>query len=229
MRVAYPARTARSSSAPETTCQDDRVSRQVRIALGVFLVVLGIFATVAGLAIVVLVGPDGSIGIRPTRLLSSGYAVTLPQLNVPRLPGDERLRLDVSLQPSGAPTFIGVGPTASVDTYLEHVSVDVIEQIDWPGAARTVATPGNAEPSRPRAQSFWVVSDEGDAPSLRWEAQPGDWTLVVMNEDGSRSVDVSIVGALTLPALGPIGFVMLAVAVVILGVGIWFTVRAAGR
>jgi hypothetical protein len=203
------------------------VSRQVRIAIGVVLVVLGLFATVAGGAIVVLVGPDGSIGIPPTRLLSSGYAVTLPQLNVPRLPGDERLRLDVSLQPSDAPAFIGIGPTAAVDVYLRRVPIDVIAQIDWPGAARTTPTTGRAKPSRPDRQPFWITSAQGDAPSLRWDAEPGDWTLVVMRADAERSVEVTAVGALTLPALGPLGFIVLAVAVLILGLGIWLTIRAA--
>ena len=35
-----------------------------RIAIGVALVVLGLFATVAGVALVVLVGADGSVGSR---------------------------------------------------------------------------------------------------------------------------------------------------------------------
>ena len=92
--------------------------RRVRIVLGIAFVVLA-----------------PSIGIAPTRLLSSGYAVTLPQLNVPELPGDERLRLDVTVQPSDTPVFVGVGPTPAVDAYLRGAPIDVIEQIDWPGAA----------------------------------------------------------------------------------------------
>lgn len=199
--------------------------RQVRIGIGVLLVILGLFATVAGLAIVLLVGPDGSVGIPPTRLLSSGYAVTLPQLNVPRLPGDERLRLDVTVQPSDTPLFVGVGPTRTVDAFLDRVPIDVIEQIDWPGAARTVPVDGNARPARPGAQPFWVVTDRGDAPAVHWEAVPGDWTLVVMNEDARRSVDVTVLGSVTLPALGPIGFVLLAIALAMLGGGIWLAVR----
>jgi hypothetical protein len=47
-----------------------------------------------------------------------------------------------------------------------------------------------------------------------------------MNEDAARSVDVTTVGSVTLPALGPIGFAVLAIAVVILASGIWVTVRA---
>ncbi len=203
--------------------------RRVRIVLGIALVVLGLFATVAGLAIVLLVGPDGSIGIAPKRLLSSGYAVTLPQLNVPELPGDERLRLDVTVQPSDSPVFVGVGPTPAVDAYLRGAPIDVIEQIDWPGAARTEAVEGTSAPPRPDAQSFWVVADHGDAPALQWQAVPGDWTLFVMNEDSRRSVDATVVGSVTLPALGPIGFVVLAIALLILGGGVWFTVRAVRR
>jgi hypothetical protein len=202
------------------------VRRQMRIVIGIALVLVGLFATVAGLAIVLLVGPDGSVGIPPTRLLSSGYAVTLPQLNVPRLPGDQRLRLDVALQPSDTPLFIGVGPSSAVDGFLQEVPIDVIEQIDWPGAARTLPVEGKARPERPGTQPFWVTTDQGDAPSVQWEATPGDWTLVVMNEDADRSVDVTVVGSVTLPALGPIGFILLTIALVILGAGIWFTIRA---
>jgi hypothetical protein len=211
------------------TWQDDPVQRQARMVIGIALVVVGLFATVAGLAIVVLVGPDGSVGIAPTRLLSSGYAVTLPQLNVPRLPGDERLRLDVTLQPGDSPLFLGVGPTPAVDAFLRGAPIDVIEQIDWPGAARTVAVEGTKRPARPATQPFWVVSDHGADPSLHWDAVPGDWTLVVMNDDARRSVDVTVIGSVTLPALGPIGFIVLAIALVILGGGIWLTVRAVRR
>lgn len=208
------------------TWQDGLVRRQARLVIGIALVVVGLFATVAGLAIVVLVGPDGSVGISPTRLLSSGYAVTLPQLNVPKLPGDERLRLDVTVQPGDTPLFVGVGPTPAVDAFLHGAPIDVIEQIDWPGAARTVAVDGTARPPRPEAQPFWVVSDRGAAPSLHWDAVPGDWTLVVMNEDAGRSVDATVVGSVTLPALGPVGFVVLAIALVVLGGGIWLTIRS---
>jgi hypothetical protein len=203
------------------------VRRQVRIVIGIVLLLVGVFSTVAGLAIVLLVGPDGSVGIPPTRLLSSGYAVTLPQLNVPRFPGDQRVRLDVALQASDVRSFIGVGPSDAVDAYLHDVPIDVIEQIDWPGAARTAAVEGDVRPGRPAAQTFWVVTDRGAAPSVRWEATPGDWTLVVMAADAARPVDVTATGSVTLDALGPIGFILLAIAIAILAAGIWVTARAA--
>jgi hypothetical protein len=71
------------------------------------------------------------------------------------------------------------------------------------------------------------VHASGTAPSLHWVAVPGDWTLVVMNADASRSVDVAVAGSVTVPDLGQIGFLVLAIALAILGGGIWLTARAA--
>jgi hypothetical protein len=203
------------------------MGRRVRIAIGVALVVLGLFATVAGVALVVLVGADGSVGLAPTRLVGSGYAITLPQLDVPNLPAGQHVRLDVALQPVDKSMFLGIGPTAAVNAYLDNVPIDVIEQIDQPGAARTSPVEGDAEPAAPDTQPFWAVTATGDAPSLSWTAQPGEWTLVVMTARPSRSVDVTASGSVTLPVLGPLGFVLLAIAVAVLAVGAWIVVRAA--
>ena len=70
------------------------VGRRLRIGIGVALVVLGLFATVGGVALVSLVGADGSIGLAPTRLIGSGYAITLPQVDVPSLPDGQHVRLE---------------------------------------------------------------------------------------------------------------------------------------
>jgi hypothetical protein len=203
------------------------MGRRARLVIGVVGVVVGGFATIAGLGVVLLVGPDGSIGIPATRLLSSGYAVTLPQLDVPRLPAHQELVLDVTVASPGTPTFLGVGPSPAVAAYLRGAPIDVIAQIDWPGAARTTHVDGHRQPSPPGAQPFWAIADEGDAPSLHWVATPGDWTLVVMTAEATQPVDVTAGGSITISALGPLGFVALGVALAILGAGIWITVRAA--
>jgi hypothetical protein len=181
------------------------VGRRVKIAIGVALVVLGVFATVAGAALVVLVGPDGSVGIS-TRLIGDGYAVTLPQLDVPRLPDGQHVTFRIALEPGSTPMFL-----------------------DQPGAARTTSVPGTDAPAPPAAQSFWVITATGAEPSLDWTAQPGAWTLVVMAEQPRRSVNVTASGSVTIPILGPLGFVVLGIALAVLGLGVWITVRAARR
>jgi hypothetical protein len=197
-----------------------------RLVLGIALVLIGLFATVAGVAVVVLVGPDGSVGLRPTRLLSAGVALTLPQLDVPVLPAHQRVDLDVVAEPGDHQLFLGIGPSSEVDAYLRNAPIDVIEQIDWPGAARTEAVEGTATPAPPADQSFWVVHDEGTAPSLHWRAEPGDWTLVVMRTDARTSIDVTLSGEVTIRALGPLGIVLVLLALAVLGLGVWITVRA---
>jgi len=193
----------------------------------VALVVLGVFATVAGVALVVLVGADGSVGISSTQLIGSGYAITLPQLDVPSLPLGQHVTLTVSLQRGDRPLFLGIGPSPDVNAYFRDVPIDVIEQLDQPGAARTSSVTGDAEPAPPESQTFWAISTSGDAPSLSWTAQPGAWTLVVMAAQPHRPVDVTATGSVTLPILGPLGYVVLAIAVAVLGAGAWIIVRAA--
>jgi hypothetical protein len=202
------------------------VGRRVKIAIGVALVVLGVFATVAGAALVVLVGPDGSVGLS-TRLIGDGYAVTLPQLDVPRLPDGQHVRFRIALEPGSTPMFLGIGPTSAVDAYLRGVPIDVVDQLDQPGAARTSSVPGTNAPAPPAVQPFWVVTATGAGPSLDWSAQPGAWTLVVMAAQPQRSVNVTASGSVTIPILGPLGFVVLGIALGVLGLGVWITVRAA--
>jgi hypothetical protein len=202
------------------------VGRRVKVTIGVALVVLGVFATVAGAALVALVGPDGSVGIS-TRLIGDGYAVTLPQLNVPRLPDGQHVTLRIALDPGSTPMFLGIGPTSAVDAYLRGVPIDVIDQLDQPGAAGTSSVHGTDAPAPPGSQPFWIITATGAGPSLDWNAQPGDWTLVVMAAQPQRSVNVMASGSVTIPILGPLGFVVLGIALAVLGLGVWITVRAA--
>jgi hypothetical protein len=202
------------------------VRRRGRLAIGIALVVLGVFATVAGVAIVALVGLDGSVGIAPTRFVGTGVALTLPQVDVPTLPGGRHVTLDVQTGPTDVPLFLGIGRSADVDAYLRGAPIDVIEQIDWPGAARTTPRPGATTPPPPAGASIWVVTAEGTSPSLHWVAEPGDWTLVVMRQDAQPSLDVTLAGRVTVPGLGPVGLAVLLVAGIVLALGVWSTVRA---
>jgi hypothetical protein len=105
----------------------------------------------------------------------------------------------------------------------------VIEQIDWPGAARTTPIEGSATPAPPGRQTFWVASTSGRTPHLRWDATPGDWTLVIMAVEPLSPLDVTVTGSVTIPILGPIGIGVLLVAIALLASGIWVTARAAAR
>ena len=205
------------------------MGKRWRIVLGVALVLAGLCATIAGLAIALLVGTDGSIGLPPTRIVAAGTAITLPQLDVPELPRRASVVLDVALAESERPMFVGVGPSPLVNAYLRNAPIDVIEQIDWPGAARTTPIDGSATPAPPGRQTFWVASTTGRTPHLRWDATPGDWTLVIMAVEPAAPLDVTVTGSVTISILGPIGIGVLVVAIALLASGIWMMVRAAKR
>jgi hypothetical protein len=204
-----------------------RTKGRGRVAGGIVLVIIGLFATVAGLAVVALVGPDGSVRLPPTRFLGAGVALTLPQLDVPRLPMGQKVVLDAEAAPGDVSLFIGIARSADVDAYLAGAPIDVIQQIDWPGAARTESVDGSVTPSPPENQGIWVVTALSRAPSLHWEAAPGDWTLVLMRADAQPSLDVTLAGRVRIAALGPIGIGLLVVALATLIAGIWITASAA--
>lgn len=63
-------------------------------------------------------------------------------------------------------------------------------------------------------QSFWLASDQGVVADLAWDIQPGNWTFVVVSEDGSAPTQVAIEGE-----LGADPFRFAAGTVAMLGVG----------
>lgn len=59
----------------------------------------------------------------------------------------------------------------------------------------------------------------------------GDWTLVVLNADGSRGVVARVEAGATVPALGWVAAVVLGTGLLLLGGGvalIWFAARGPG-
>ena len=47
----------------------------------------------------------------------------------------------------------------------------------------------------PSASDIWVVSDEGASVTVDWDSPEGEWTVVLMNADGSQGVDATITAA----------------------------------
>ena len=100
----------------------------------------------------------------------------------------------MSLDPGrpGTPIFAGIGPTADVANFLEGVPRDSIRDIELsPDRVLYRRVSGEAAPPPPGEQSFWVAQVTTDtADELTWEVESGDWTVVLMNADASRGVDV---------------------------------------
>lgn len=48
----------------------------------------------------------------------------------------------------------------------------------------------------PRTQGFWLASAEGPVANLVWDIEPGEWSFVVVSEDGTSPTTVIIGGEL---------------------------------
>ncbi len=99
---------------------------------------------------------------------------------------------------------------------------DELDDIDVDPFAVTYNTrPGGQPTDPPDTQSFWVASDTGTgARSLNWDASSGDWTLVIMNADGSPGIDLDLSAGARLPAVLGISIASLIAAAMFLICGI---------
>jgi hypothetical protein len=159
---------------------------------------------------------------RPTDLGPAGFA----WLYAPALLDEVRIR--VSPASSDTELFVGVGPSADVDRYLEGVRHTLISDF-WEPRTQTVA--GGTGVPAPETQSFWVAADSGPGPrSVVWEPTNGSWTVVVMNVDGRPGIDVvaTDLGA-TMPAAVWIALGVLAAGGVLSFGGVLLVVGAIRR
>jgi hypothetical protein len=209
-----------------------RVKRGLKLGFGIPLVLLGLFMTIAGIALVVLVGSDGSFTLPATPGISSGHALVLEALDLSgSLPSSGSFAATVGVtvreNTGNGDLFVGIGPAVDVARYLDRVQLDRILQVNWPGGMRTEAEPGTRQPKPPGTQPFWVAKANGSPATLSWPVAAGDWTLVIMNASGASQVSVIASGSVTLPALGPISIVLLVVGLAILTGGVLLTISGA--
>lgn len=130
--------------------------------------------------------------------------------------GDIRLR-------ASQDTFIGIGPAADMARYLSGVDRD---EVDIAGSVVTYRHRSGGAPDDPRSQAFWAVSGTGQ---VSWRAEPGTWTVVVMNADGSRVVDTRVTAETTVPALRPVSIGLLIGGAALFVMGAMLLVVAAIR
>ena len=107
--------------------------------------------------------------------------------------------------------FIGIARTSDVEAYLAGVAHSTVS--DPFGSDRTPPsdyTDGTAPRQAPQDESFWVASARGPGQqTLTWKAQAGNWTLVVMNGEGTTPVAADVSAGATVPVLDDIAIGLL--------------------
>ncbi len=91
---------------------------------------------------------------------------------------------------NGGDIFVGIADTDDVEAYLDGVEHAQVRDINFdPFTVDYRQFPGGEPPGPPGEQDFWAASASGSGEqSATWEADPGNWTIVVMNADASSGV-----------------------------------------
>jgi hypothetical protein len=94
-----------------------------------------------------------------------------------------------------------------VEDYLRNVGLDRISELDFDPFGVTYTTqPGDAVPTPPADLPIWVASSSGrGTKTLEWATEPGEWSVVVMNADGSANVDANVAVAAKAPFVFRVG------------------------
>jgi hypothetical protein len=162
---------------------------------------------------------DGYITTDTERFSSGGHALATENLDM-ALDGPESMLDDGALgklrvraeSNDGKPVFVGIARTSDVEDYLRGSAHDVVTDVEYdPFDADYDARSGDREPAAPARQDIWAASAHGSGErALTWEVDDGDWSVVVMNEDGSRGVDAGVSAGVRIGWLNEAGYVSLA-------------------
>ena len=202
-----------AASAPADQWTAGRVTSVVVGSL-MLLGAVGLGVAGGGLAIVDRTMRDGAgfLMSDEVRVSSMTYAVTTERLAlesdapgfIPRsLLGDAKVEATVaSGQP---PLFVGIGPADEVERYLADVSTATIVGVETNDGSRLAdldRASGGAPSSAPASQQFWAASTTGTGElSMVWPVTEGDWTVVVMNADGTRGIAAEAAIGATVPGI----------------------------
>jgi hypothetical protein len=145
---------------------------------------------------------------------------------------DDLGKITVSAQPrDGKPVFVGIARTSDVEGYLANVPHTTVNDIDvTPFRADYERHAGNRHPVSPEHAGIWLASSQGsDKQSIHWEIDDGDYSVVVMNADGSLGVDADVSTGANIPFLDGLGWSAIGSGAFALLLGIGLIAMAARR
>jgi hypothetical protein len=141
-----------------------------------------------------------------------------------------KVRLEVESR-NDKPVFVGIARTSDVENYLAGVSHTTVTDIDTsPFDADYDDQAGSRRPVAPADSRIWAASEHGSGKqTLHWDIEDGEYSVVVMNADGSRGVDADISTGANVPFLDEIGWTALGSGGFVLAIGIALLVMGIRR
>lgn len=160
-------------------------------------------------------GDDGYLSTDSHRLHTGTSAIATDDLDIDTLGSgwliDEdsygKLKLTAASN-DGKQVFVGIARSSDVEDYLAGTDHTTLRDVDFePFKADYREHPAERSPAAPASHPIWVASSQGDGrQSLEWDVKHGEWSMVVMNADGSRGVDADVSAGADLPILGNAGW-----------------------
>lgn len=140
------------------------------------------------------------------------------------------VRLEVESR-EDKPVFVGIARTNDVKDYLAGVSHTTLSDVDTsPFDADYDDHAGSYRPAAPADSDIWVASEHGSGKqTLDWEIEDGEYSVVVMNADGSAGVDADISTGANVPFLDELGWTAVGSGGFVLAVGIALLVMGIRR
>ena len=188
------ANTLNLPSATETPKPRSRVATAMAVIVGAF----GTLLLLAGIGLAVAqVAADESDGyyVEGAELSTDGYAIATNEIALDSLegvPGDlvGEVRVRAEATDPGQ-MFIGIARAADVDRYLQGVEVSRVDDFGNDGEAKYEQVAGKAPAGVPAKQDFWIEQSQGTGQrELLWDPEPGRWSIVAMNADGSPGLAI---------------------------------------
>jgi hypothetical protein len=170
---------------------------------------------------------QGYLSTGKDRYAASTYALASDNLDVDLdgagwiMDRDDLGNVQLSVESrAGQPVFVGIARTSDVSDYLRGTAYTSVTDVDYSpfhASFRDHDHSGARRPALPADQRFWAASAHGSGKqTVAWDLEDGDWSIVVMNADGSRGIDTDISAGAKVPFLGTLGWVSLGGALVLL-------------
>jgi len=214
--------------------------RVIALVLGILILLPALGLTVAGGLLLWADGParnnDGYLYSSSDNFSSGGFAITSASVDlttsganwVPVSAALGTAKIQVTGN-SGSDVFVGIARVADATAYLGSVDRTVVTDLGS-GSPPSIRTGSGAPATPPGEQNIWVAQSAGSgAQTLTWKPAAGNWTLVVMNSDGSAGVSVDARVGATLPALGGLAWGVFIVGLGLLVIGVVLIVLAVRR
>jgi hypothetical protein len=129
--------------------------------------------------------------------------------------GKVRLRV---MPRAGKDLFVGIARTRDATEYLRGTAHTRVTDLDYhPFHADYATTGGARQAAAPATRRIWAAQAHGHGTqTLTWKVADGDWSVVVMNADGSPGVVAGVRAGANVPFLNEVAWGALGAGAVLL-------------